>query len=533
MEKQTIARNSMPAAARRPVISGPEANPLLGLQRQAGNAAVARLVETTVQRGPKQDKAQVSHSHLADFLDDLQVAKGALDMSLDVMLGQPLTSEEMRALLLIRRAQPLSAPISVVNTADARVAEIDKEVAAADTSARKAASDVAELQVKRRRARGQARQLIGLQVDKLQGQAVALAKRRKALLAERVKLTRGQRLGTIGRGAPAGTGQITYAGIQVIDAQGRRVALEFAETSASEHAEERIVTRLRSMFAKDQLRGARLVVVTDQVVCSGRCRPALVAFAQEYGLASVESRLFVRSRIGRPGNASPRTTMRTATQPSSAGLPVTEQIEQIYQRPPTSQGGKPGGTASTVTGRTPKPGGTVVDDPATTATRRTTPVNEPAIPVGVRMRSTVIEAGGNLLVDLVLDLLVAKYQQWRNETKLRDRLAALQPEVARAKIQALHDVLADPWSGGVKGQFYNVYLEITSTTTTAIGGGRAVVIPGSPRPRLLAVKISGQDDNRLLSESDAAKVPGLREGATGAVVQVSNRQLVVYSEPVQ
>jgi hypothetical protein len=225
--------------------------------------------------------------------------------------------------------------------------------------------------------------------------------------------------------------------------------------------------------------------------------------------------------------------MRTATQPSSTGLPVTEHVEQIYQRPPTgSQGGKPGGTASPVTGQTPKPGGTVIDDPATTTTRRTTPVNEPAIPVGVRLRSTVIEAGGNLLVDLVVDLLVAKYQQWRNETKLRDRLAALQPEVARAKTQALHDVLADPWSGGAKGQFYNVYLEITSTTTTAVGGGHAVVIPGSPMPRLLAVKISGQDDNRLLSESDAAKIPGVREGATGAVVQVSNRQIVVYSEPV-
>jgi hypothetical protein len=99
-------------------------------------------------------------------------------------------------------------------------------------------------------------------------------------------------------------------------------------------------------------------------------------------------------------------------------------------------------------------------------------------------------------------------------------------------MQALYDVLADPWSGGAKGQFYNVYLEITSTTTNVVGGGRAVVVPGSPRPRLLAVKISEHDDNRLLSESDAVKVPGTSEGANGAIVGVSDLQFVVYSEPV-
>lgn len=77
-------------------------------------------------------------------------------MSRDTMLGKPLTMtmEEMRALLLIRRLQPLSAPRSVLNTAAARAAEIDQEVAAVDSSTRKPASDLAELQAKRREHAG-------------------------------------------------------------------------------------------------------------------------------------------------------------------------------------------------------------------------------------------------------------------------------------------------------------------------------------------------------------------------------------------
>jgi hypothetical protein len=41
-----------------------------------------------------------------------------------------------------------------------------------------------------------------------------------------------------------------------------------------------------------------------------------------------------------------------------------------------------------------------------------------------------MEAGGNLLVDLVMDLVMAKYEQSWNDRKLRERLAALQPEVS-------------------------------------------------------------------------------------------------------
>jgi hypothetical protein len=145
----------------------------------------------------------------------------------------------------------------------------------------------------------------------------------------------------------------------------------------------------------------------------------------------------------------------------------------------------------------------------------------------------MVEAGANLFIDIVMDLLVAKGLQWRNDVNLRERLAALQTFIQVKKIEALHALLADPWAGGAAGKYYNVYIRIKSTTTTAIGGGHAVVRPGSPRPELVRVIISSADANKVLSEDEAVKVPGLAEGATGAVMQLSDTQFVVYSEAIE
>jgi hypothetical protein len=60
-----------------------------------------------------------------------------------------------------------------------------------------------------------------------------------------------------------------------------------------------------------------------------------------------------------------------------------------------------------------------------------------------------------------------------------------------------------------------------------------VVIPGSPRPELVKVDISRTDMSKLISEDEAVKVPGVREGATGGVIRASTVQYVVYSEPVE
>ena len=59
--------------------------------------------------------------------------------------------------------------------------------------------------------------------------------------------------------------------------------------------------------------------------------------------------------------------------------------------------------------------------------------------------------------------MLAKYQQWRNDVKLRERLAALQPHIEAAKIGKLNEFLRDPWATGglvqVTESQYMVYSE--------------------------------------------------------------------------
>jgi hypothetical protein len=507
-----------------------EPSSLLRLQRSVGNSAVTALVsrggDRIIQRSPGPNApptAEHSSDPVEAAVEHLRPVAAAAELALDVILAEPLTADEMYELLLIRRAEPLSIPASQVNQAQARLAEIDKQIKEIDRGVERATEQLKAAREQRRRLRGSGRDVARLEVQKLQTQLKALGSEQKTLLAERVRLKRGYALGTPGRGAAAGTGQITYAVIQVVDANGRRIALESAETSATEHAEERIVGRLRATLDPAQTQGGHLIVVVDQVVCDERCKPALRAFARDFGLEAVEGRYRTRPSITGPGEATPRTTLRTATKASSAGLPVTERTEEIYRGPPSRRVAPPAPAAPDPAHAPAQPG------------RRppTTPVEIPDIPAGTRMRTAMTEAGTNLLVDLVFDLLVAKYQQWRNEVNLRNRLSALQPEVETQKMLAFHAHLSDPWAGGFEGTYYNVYLRIESTTTIAIGGGHAVVIPGSPRPALYGVKISSTNMNKLISEQDAVRVFHVSEGATGAVLQDRIVQFVVYSQPVK
>lgn len=153
--------------------------------------------------------------------------------------------------------------------------------------------------------------------------------------------------------------------------------------------------------------------------------------------------------------------------------------------------------------------------------------------IGGRFGRTMGEIGGNLIADLIISLLVAKYQQWLNDRKLRERLLALQPAIDVQKLMVLSKFLKDPSFTGTSGFYYNIILRITSTSTTAIGGGRAIVIPGSPRPELIQVTISHDNPQGLISEDEGVKVFGIKQGATGGVYQSSITQLVVYSEELR
>jgi hypothetical protein len=210
---------------------------LLTLQARYGNLAVERLL-TEVQlpsqmsRGTKEDRlggARLPTARLRRPAPTVQRAEEPSSMlksigsffnvdpkeltedlgaAVGVILGEPLTAEEMNRALLMRRAMPLSIPASQMKTAPQRVADID--------------SELTDLQSRYKRARGFPREMIKRQVTKL--------------VIEKQRLVRGIALGTFGKGTTAGTGAITYAAIQVVDRNGRRIALEFAETSAVEHA---------------------------------------------------------------------------------------------------------------------------------------------------------------------------------------------------------------------------------------------------------------------------------------------------------
>jgi len=239
--------------------------------------------------------------------------------SLEEALGIPLTPEDIWQQLLQRRAVPLSSPASVVAQAPEHLKALDAKVLDATERLGK--------------ANGAGR--------------AGIVKELRDLTQQQRQLSRGVELGTIGAGRSAGTGQITYAAIQVEDAAGRRIALEFAETTASQHAEEVIVARLREKVAQGALReaelkGARMLVVGDQFVClnAGRCRTAVGEFAKDYNLRSVEGSVFQRESFVKPGElASPRTTLTSMTKSSGQPAPLMRQDETLYFDPAQGHGG--------------------------------------------------------------------------------------------------------------------------------------------------------------------------------------------------
>ena len=218
-------------------------------------------------------------------------------------LSEPLSAEEMYQQLLRMRAEPLSISAYQVPEAPARIAELDTKIADATHRAS--------------RAKGKARDAILADVEKL--------------TVERRRLVKGYALGAVGKGAAAGTGQITYAAIQVESASGERIALEFATTTSTQHAEQKIIEVLEAKLTPEQLRGSRILVVGDQFVCDEVCKPALQQFARRHGAENVTGVVFQRGKLVGEGLASPRTTLRTATKETGGRQELTRVAETIYQ----------------------------------------------------------------------------------------------------------------------------------------------------------------------------------------------------------
>ena len=288
-------------------------------------------------RGMNVDEAFADPSPWAE--GDPVLSDQALGESIQESLQQSLTPEEMHRQLLLRRAQPLGATAYQAADPQAALADMQRKITSlqANIAARKAR--IAELKKLGPSSKGDIN-AVRTEISAFEDEVSALNKARK-------RLPKSSRFSRMGKGAPAGTGKITYAGIQVETAEGKRIALEWAETTGAAHADEAMIDSIESKLTKAQLRGARVTVVGDQVVCGERCVPALTRFAERNGIESVDSFVFQRRQlkppppgfIGQQELASPRTTLRTMTQSVSTGQELIQRKIPIYRRPPAGSGG--------------------------------------------------------------------------------------------------------------------------------------------------------------------------------------------------
>jgi hypothetical protein len=254
--------------------------------------------------------------------------------ALEDSLQQSLTPEEMHRQLLVRRAQPLGATAYQAADPKAAIADMQRKIKNLQGKIRTRKAQISKLKKQGPSAKAE--------IDKVKAEIGSFEDEVKSLNKARKRLPDATKFSQMGKGAEAGTGRITYAGIQIETAEGKRIALEFAETNATEHAEEAMIKEIESKLTKEQLRGSRVTVVGDQVVCGERCAPALSSFAERNGIESVDGIVFQRRQlipppadfIGPQDLASPRTTLRGMTEATSEGKEMFKRELPIYRRPP-------------------------------------------------------------------------------------------------------------------------------------------------------------------------------------------------------
>lgn len=125
---------------------------------------------------------------------------------------------------------------------------------------------------------------------------------------------RGFSAGPIEPGKSLGPGWETNAAIKVVDGNGNQVAFEsglFAK-QGSPHAEAGAIARLRARLGGARFPGGSLVVAVDQFACPS-CMAKLREFAKELELQRFEVWGPVRPKMVGHGDASPKTTAKTAT----------------------------------------------------------------------------------------------------------------------------------------------------------------------------------------------------------------------------
>ncbi|MFO1429721.1 MAG: DUF4157 domain-containing protein [Candidatus Competibacteraceae bacterium] len=186
-----------------------------------------------------------------------------------------------------------------------------------------------------------------------------------------------------GPGGTAGLGFNTFALIQVVDQDGNIVATAMGKYTGADHAEEIAVTQLRRQLAGQKVAGGRIDVTGDKEVCSKRCAPVLTQFAKDIEVDKVEGHVFTREKVVGEGEATEKTTARTASKASSEGKPLTLRSEVVYARPGSGPvPARPSAQGAGTPAKVPAGGGTAAKLPAriSAPAEPAPPPREPAIP---------------------------------------------------------------------------------------------------------------------------------------------------------
>jgi hypothetical protein len=144
----------------------------------------------------------------------------------------------------------------------------------------------------------------------------------------------------VAKGAPLGKGYETFAAVQLVDADGNRVAVavdQFGGGGPDDHAEARCIRALEK-HGPARVEGGKLIVVGDQSICGG-CRQRLLNYAASRGLTVIEPYEPVRAKMVGVGQASPKTTSRSSTQAGRPQLAVVAREKIVVPSgPPTPHG---------------------------------------------------------------------------------------------------------------------------------------------------------------------------------------------------
>lgn len=137
-----------------------------------------------------------------------------------------------------------------------------------------------------------------------------------------------------------GHGRInTTAAIQVVDKDGNLIAVERGWWHPDMHAEEHAIVKLRRRLGDPKTRklppGSKIIVGGNQIVCSGKCEPALTQFAEDYGAESVEAHVKVRPAKGRVEEVmvSPKTAEKGALKSNTPPSAYSIESKTIYKAP--------------------------------------------------------------------------------------------------------------------------------------------------------------------------------------------------------